>query len=420
MRHGETDWNTQGKIQGGGYDIPLNENGKRQAEKAAAELDGIPLSIIASSSLSRAKETADILYRRHINSATNHGLPPPIRVVDAGFNEMRFGDFEGFAYHDAQDAEFLNYFKKVSKQTKQDISFCFPGGGESTEQVMQRSTRALNELMPLQQQQEEGTHIAVVSHGRSNKILIAATALGDVRRTKELAQSNTAINVMDYDAKTGVFTPVVLNHYEHVKDHVIERGAFGDHNTASSGAKTQQKQFIGAIKDSSQSTLSTTSPFLASSPSTTAPNKVSVINFDSVMKEVDHVANRVGLCTLAGFFGGAAWATVKGFPRRSTALSAGGSCAIVATSLFATERLANAALRSTVMPSPEEETRLNLSSYAFSGIVGGGLNGYLYQKKPARGMFVFVPLMFCVAGLEMDWKRRKEARMRQIQDSNEV
>ena len=46
-----------------------------------------------------------------------------------------------------------------------------------------------------------------------------------------------------------------------------------------------------------------------------------------VMNEVDSVANRVGLFTVTGFLGGAAYATYKGFPRRSTALMAAASCA---------------------------------------------------------------------------------------------
>jgi hypothetical protein len=53
--------------------------------------------------------------------------------------------------------------------------------------------------------------------------MIAATALGDVQRFKEVKQSNTAINVIDVDMKTGTFFERITNHIEHVKDHVIQR-----------------------------------------------------------------------------------------------------------------------------------------------------------------------------------------------------
>jgi hypothetical protein len=131
-----------------------------------------------------------------------------------------------------------------------------------------------------------------------------------------------------------------------------------------------------------------------------------------MMEEVDHVANRVGLGTLTGFFCGAAYATVKGFPRRATALRAAASCAIVGTALFSTERIANIAFRNQI----HDETRLTLTSYAFSGVFGGALNGYMYQKKPLRGMFYFVPVMLGIGMMELSWEKRKIARMQELQD----
>ena len=60
IRHGETDWNTQGKLQG--YtDIPLNEEGKRQALKLKEKLAHITFSAVFSSGLSRANKTATII-----------------------------------------------------------------------------------------------------------------------------------------------------------------------------------------------------------------------------------------------------------------------------------------------------------------------------------------------------------------------
>ena len=471
LRHGETDWNRQGKIQGGGYDIPLNDNGRRQAIKAAQELDGLPLSIIASSSLRRAQETADILWERHTaanaansdtqNNNNNHNkTPPPKRIVDAGFNEMRFGEFEGFRYKGgssgsggdkekedtsttaAPQEEFLKYFQSVSKKTKEDIHFPFPGGsGESTFQVKERSVTALERLLEKVKDADSDNnnsannnnnhhhhHIAVVSHGRANKILIAATALGDVRRSAEVQQSNTAINVLDYCSESGSFKPILLNYYEHVKDNVILRGAAGDGsdvlattNSGGESASDATAEANGALATSITSNENpTASKFLASSPASTTPDNnatTTTINYHTIMREVDYVANRVALCTLSGFFGGAAYATFRGYPRRSTSLKIAGSCAIVATSLFASERLANVALRASGMIPPQDDTRLTLSSYAFGGIVGGGLNGYLYQKQPARGMLVFLPVMLCVAGLELDWKRQKAERAAQVQQA---
>lgn len=251
LRHGETDWNLLGKIQGGGYDIPLNNNGKLQARKAATELDGIPLDIIASSSLVRAKETADILHARHDDGSTtaagcggNSGVRIH-RVVDSGLNEVSFGEWEGFASKDSTvDRAEVERFKDTARRVKSDPNYKFPGGGESTKQVEERSVAALHRILNYNvntaidagtssssssneeeedhsQQHRQHRHIAIVSHGRTNKVLIAATALGDARRFQEVKQSNVAINVMDIDDTSGTWTLHVVNFIDHVKGNVI-------------------------------------------------------------------------------------------------------------------------------------------------------------------------------------------------------
>ncbi len=64
LRHGETDWNAAQKSQGW-RDIPLNENGKAQAEKLAQEFINMPIKTVYSCSLSRALETAQAIAKPH-------------------------------------------------------------------------------------------------------------------------------------------------------------------------------------------------------------------------------------------------------------------------------------------------------------------------------------------------------------------
>lgn len=207
LRHGETDWNAKGKIQGGGNDIPLNQNGKLQAMAVAKTMEDIPLTVIASSTLSRAKETADVLWKQH---EACH------RVIDSGWDEMNFGEFEGLAIHsETLDPEVRSRVKTVN----QNVKLSYPGGGESTIQVEARSREALFRLL---EDNPDDKHIALVSHGRTNKVLIASIALDDVTKFKTIKQSNTAINVLDID-KTGKWTIQSLNYIEHVKHHVIQR-----------------------------------------------------------------------------------------------------------------------------------------------------------------------------------------------------
>lgn len=84
VRHGETDWNRDRRIQGA-TDIPLNDTGRMQAREAAAALSG---DIVVASDLSRARETAEII-------ADGLGLPSP--RLYTGLRERSYGEAEGVA-----------------------------------------------------------------------------------------------------------------------------------------------------------------------------------------------------------------------------------------------------------------------------------------------------------------------------------
>ncbi|MFT8319803.1 MAG: histidine phosphatase family protein [Bacillus sp. (in: firmicutes)] len=84
IRHGETDWNSLGKIQGK-TDIPLNENGIKQAKNCRDHLKGTDWDLIVTSPLKRAKKTATII---------NEALELPLVEMEE-FMERSFGDAEG-------------------------------------------------------------------------------------------------------------------------------------------------------------------------------------------------------------------------------------------------------------------------------------------------------------------------------------
>lgn len=132
------------------------------------------------------------------------------------------------------------------------------------------------------------------------------------------------------------------------------------------------------------------------------------------MEEVDRVAARVSICALTGILGGTAYATLRGFPLANIAIKSGTSCAMVGTVLFGVERLAYLAMKEQI----DNERRLVLTSHAFSGVMGGGINGYLYQKKPMRGMFYFIPVMLGVGFLDLMWQQKKQERIMQVAAEN--
>lgn len=108
IRHGETDWNKEGKLQGH-VDIALNEKGKEQAKQLHEMLKEINFSAIYSSDLSRAKETASIVR----GSRTLEIIETP------ELRERSMGDWEGCKASDLiqfikQDAPLMSEFTQES------------------------------------------------------------------------------------------------------------------------------------------------------------------------------------------------------------------------------------------------------------------------------------------------------------------
>lgn len=93
VRHGETDWNVERRLQGG-IDIPLNHRGRQQATTAALLLSTRPIDAVVSSPLSRAAETGRIIAR-YLE------LPPPDH--DPLLVERSYGPSEGLTPREVAD-----------------------------------------------------------------------------------------------------------------------------------------------------------------------------------------------------------------------------------------------------------------------------------------------------------------------------
>jgi probable phosphoglycerate mutase len=91
LRHGETDWNREGRFQGA-TDVPLNAAGLAQAQAAAERLAGQPVTALVASPLVRARKTAEIVAAR---------LGCPVHI-DSGLAERSFGRFEGRVVRDVK------------------------------------------------------------------------------------------------------------------------------------------------------------------------------------------------------------------------------------------------------------------------------------------------------------------------------
>ena len=167
VRHGETDWNKEHKVQGA-VDIPLNEYGIHLAEETAEGLKDIRFDVAYSSPLSRAKKTAElILAGRDVEIKT-----------DKRIQEICFGSYEGMCIGGEHMAPESNKFNKFFTDTANYI----PGeGGESVHQLMERTGAFLDELC--KKKELEGKRVLVATHGAAMTAL-----LNHIRNNYEVAE----------------------------------------------------------------------------------------------------------------------------------------------------------------------------------------------------------------------------------------
>lgn len=150
VRHGETDWNAEGRWQGQ-TDVPLNAAGRAQARELAGRLRGAGLSIVASSDLLRARTTAEIV-------AAELGLA--LRPADHRLREQGFGDFEGLTAQECA-ARYPAAWVRYAADSR-----ATPPGGESAGEVLARVVPALREVAAL------GSAALVVMHGRALRTFV--------------------------------------------------------------------------------------------------------------------------------------------------------------------------------------------------------------------------------------------------------
>jgi probable phosphoglycerate mutase len=145
IRHGETYWNEERRIQGGDSDIELNDTGLSQAKKLAAFLKNEPIAAILSSPLQRATATAEVIASHHQLSVQ----------VDQGLRELRVGELEGMSV-----SNLTTTFSQFLVQLWQGNGSTKLPDGESLSELQQRAWEAVETLLS---QHKDGT-VAVVSH----------------------------------------------------------------------------------------------------------------------------------------------------------------------------------------------------------------------------------------------------------------
>lgn len=174
LRHGETAWNVEQRIQGQ-LDVPLNARGREQAARLALALQGEELAAVHSSDLQRAADTAQAL-------ADACGLTV---ARDPALRERGFGSFEGQTYADIE----ARWPEASLRWRKREIDFA-PGGGETLRDFHVRSLAVITRLAHA----HRGQAIAVVAHGGVLDCLYRACANLELNAPRSWELGNAAIN----------------------------------------------------------------------------------------------------------------------------------------------------------------------------------------------------------------------------------
>lgn len=201
-RHGETEYNRQGKMQGRGIDIPLNKTGRMQARAIADILKDKSIDHIFSSSLRRSMETAEIIawtLRKKYNSYSE-------------LDEMNFGRFEGKPSEEIEDdlEEVHQSWRKGNTDHKID-------GGESPSMVLDRVLSRTDTIL----EEYAGSTLLFILHGRLIRILLTKWLDYDLSEMYRIEHRNGALYHLKMEGET--FQVGYLNKTDHLEG-VLEAG----------------------------------------------------------------------------------------------------------------------------------------------------------------------------------------------------
>jgi 2,3-bisphosphoglycerate-dependent phosphoglycerate mutase len=180
VRHGETDWNAMGRIQGHS-DTPLNGAGREQAQRTARRLTREPVRALYASDLARALETATVI---------GHALGLTV-VTSPRLRERLYGAWEGLTAAEIQ----THYPQQFAEWRARTTDFA-PPQGESRSQLLARARAELQGIAG----RHVGEVVVVVTHGGFCYVLInhiLGSVDGDQR---EFTFGNASIHTLEVTA----------------------------------------------------------------------------------------------------------------------------------------------------------------------------------------------------------------------------
>lgn len=179
IRHGQTDLNLKGIVQGRGVDSPLNDNGLKQAQAFYDSYKNVPFDKIYTSTLIRTHQTVAPFLK--------NGVPMEQLI---GLDEISWGIYEG----QEQTADILSGFEKVVNSWRNNNLDLAIENGESPNALVYRQKEAIDYML---QQPEEET-ILVCMHGRALRIMLCHLTDVPVCKMDDFPHTNTALYKLEF------------------------------------------------------------------------------------------------------------------------------------------------------------------------------------------------------------------------------
>ena len=195
IRHGQTDFNLKGIVQGGRVDTSLNDTGIAQALAFFNKYKHIPFDKVYTSNLKRTQESV----QNFINKGISH-------EAYSGLNEISWGDKDGKIVT-ATDTEF--YWKMLKEWTEGNVDAKIEGG-ESPLDVKVRQKPVLNIIVS----RPEEKNILICMHGRAIRILLTTLLNYELKRMDEFEHHNLGLYIINYSGS--YFTIDTHNNIDHL------------------------------------------------------------------------------------------------------------------------------------------------------------------------------------------------------------
>ena len=197
VRHGQTDFNLKGVVQGSGIDAPINDTGRKQAAAFFDAYKNVPFDQVYYTGLQRTKQS--------IQSFLDLGIPS---VSTTDLNEISWGDYEGLP----MSPEESHYYRHMLDQWQQgNLDYCI-AGGESPNIVAKRMQRGIDAII-----EGPGETILVCMHGRAMRIFLSLMMKQDLCHMDMFEHKNLCLYLLE-EKEDGDFELLKRNDTAHLKE----------------------------------------------------------------------------------------------------------------------------------------------------------------------------------------------------------